>query len=72
MASAIKPPVSVCRPSAPRTLTANVWQQIIFDDRKYDPANGCDITGSTKFKPSKAGYYRVSANYAYTKTAGSG
>lgn len=67
--SALRAPVSVCRPSANQALTANTWQQIVFDQRKYDTDSFCDTTGSTKFLPTKAGYYRVTVTVGYAKTA---
>ncbi|MFB0964963.1 MAG: hypothetical protein QMC36_04705 [Patescibacteria group bacterium] len=72
VASALRPPVSVCRPSANQNLVANTWQQIVFDQRKYDTDSFCDTTGSTKFLPTKAGYYRVTVTAGYTKSAGGG
>ncbi|MFZ3233506.1 MAG: hypothetical protein WA194_08530 [Patescibacteria group bacterium] len=68
-ASALKAPVSVCRPSANQNLVANTWQQIVFDQRKYDTDGFCDTAGASKFLPTKAGYYRVSVTVGYTKTA---
>lgn len=71
-ASALRAPVSVCRPTVNRTLTANVWQQIVFDERKHDTDNFCDTSGNSKFQPTKSGYYRVTVTMGYTKTGGGG
>lgn len=71
-ASALRAPISVCRPTVNRTLVANTWQQIIFDGRKHDTDSFCDVTGNSKFLPTKAGYYRVTVTMGYTKAGGGG
>ncbi len=66
-ASALKAPISVCRPLSNQNLVANTWQQVVFDQRKYDTDSFCDTTGTSKFLPTKAGYYRVTVTMSYVK-----
>lgn len=71
-AEAFQKPIAVCRPSANQTLVPNTWQQIVFDNRKYDTNSFCVTTGGSKFQPTKAGFYRVTVTYGYTATSGPG
>ena len=62
------PAFSVYQASAATTLSSNVWVKLTFDTEEFDTNNNF---ASSRFTPTVAGYYQVTANAAMAATSAS-